>query len=357
MAKRDPNKTAKNKMLKKIKEELKGLLPKVLNETGIPSQGSLHGIYGGKFVEYMNTRTDVIRSPDEFISKYLNGLNEKTKESFSALRNRDRLKTCPYLREYLRKFLTLVYYRQSDALGRIRPDNDEQAVIWFGQEKQNYGIFITPRFNKNKQQWENDGSEIKFFPKLYWTIGHILHTGLVIPNRMEIFPFESVEQYLIFFLNTLVRASGSKYEYELAEYYCNYVRNSNNPENIPLLIPEYRYAGIEKRHKYRLDFTLVNPYTLQRFGFELSPWSTHGRLTGTAGMNQQQINELAKENFEREMRKHKDFFKKHNIFIRIYTDKDIEDIGNIFKQDIIPVLESENVFSPPDFDIMEDMLQ
>ena len=356
MAKRDPNKTAKNKMIAKMTEELEKLLPCVLDETGITSQGSLHGKYGGKFVDYMNTRIDVIRSPEEFITIYLKGLVEEANTSASARRNLDLLTQSSSLKEYLQIFLARVYYRQSDALGRIRPDNDEQAVIWFGQEKQNYGIFITPRFNQDKAQWENDGSEIKYFPKLYWTIGHILYTGLMIPNREERLSFGSAEEYLAFFLNVLVRASGSEYEYKLAELYRNYVLRSDNKEDVPLLIPEYRYAGIASKHKYRLDFTLINPYTLQRFGFELSPWSTHGKLSRTKKMTQSQINECAKSNFEKEMTKHKEFFRAHNVFTRIYTDEDLKDIENIFACDMIPILESRNTFTPTDFGIIDKLL-
>lgn len=356
MPQRDPNKTAKNKLITNLSQQLNKLLPEVLYETGISSIGSLHGIYGGKFVDYMNTRTDIIRSPEEFISKYMTGLMQKSKNSASAQRNLRLINKSPSLKKYLYLFLARVYYRQSEALGRIRPYNDENAVIWFGQENQNYGIFITPRFNQNKNQWENDGSEIKFFPKLYWTIGHVLHTGLKIPNQNSSINFTDVNQYLDFFLGVLVRASGSKYELDLAQFYCNYVRKSNRQEDIPLLIPEYRYDGIQKKHKYRLDFTLINPYNLQRFGFELSPWSTHGRLTGTNKLTQKEINQNAQENFENEMRKQKDFFRKHNIFIRIYTDSDLKNMNNIFTNDIIPLLESQDLFYSADYEIITNLL-
>lgn len=38
---------------------------------------------------------------------------------------------------------------------------------------------ITPRFKNGN--WENDVSEIRHFRQDYFTIGHILETGLVIP--------------------------------------------------------------------------------------------------------------------------------------------------------------------------------
>ena len=178
----------------------------------------------------------------------------------------------------------------------------------------------------------------------------------MIPGKDECITFSDVDQYLTFFLNVLVRAIGSKYEYDLARLYCDYVRRSDTPENVPLLIPEFRYGGLEKKHRYRLDFTLINPYNLQRFGFELSPWSTHGQMEKLKGLSQKEINDLAKENFEREMSKHKDFFRRHNISVLIYTDSDLENIDDIFNRDIVPLLESKDLFCPPDFDIISHML-
>ena len=55
-------------------------------------------------------------------------------------------------------------------------------------------------------------------------------------------------------------------------------------------------------------------------------------------MTQTQINECAKSNFEKEMTKHKEFFRAHNVFTRIYTDEDLKDIENIFACDMIPIL-------------------
>jgi len=118
----------------------------------------------------------------------------------------------------------------------------------------------------------------------YWTIGHVMETGLVIPGKDKIFEFADIEQYLLFFQDTLVRNSGSEYEYKIAGHYCDYVQKSADPEQVPLLIPEFRYAGLNKKHVYRLDFLTINPYTLDKVGFELSPWSTHGYLKKIGGL-------------------------------------------------------------------------
>lgn len=75
---------------------------------------------------------------------------------------------------------------------------------------------------------------------------------------------------------------------------------------------------------------VVNPDTLERIGFELSPWSTHGRLVGTKGMTQAQINAKAKSNREAEQEKCKAYFREHGIFVLVYTDEDLAKPERIF---------------------------
>lgn len=89
------------------------------------------------------------------------------------------------------------------------------------------------------------------------------------------------------------------------ELYCDFVRNAKKPEDVPLLIPEFRYGGQAAKHEYRLDFCVIDADSMDKIGFELSPWSTHGELTGIAGKTQKAVNAEALANFEREMKKHK----------------------------------------------------
>ena len=197
-----------------------------------------------------------------------------------------------------------------------------------------------PRFVNGN--WENDGSEVRKFVPDYFTIGHVLKTGLVVPFVDEIMTFHTVDDYLKFFKNTLVRNSGSSHEFAIANRYCAFVKEHNNPKVVPLLIPEFRYGGIEKKHIFRLDFTIINPYTMDKYGFELSPWSTHGELTGIKNKSQRQVNDEARENFEKEMKKHKDFYRKHGVYSFIYTDKDLGNIDSIFS-DITKFLNPEKM--------------
>lgn len=325
MSELDKAKTRKSKALTKM-------LPEVIEITGY-TEASFHAQLGGKNVELLNIKDTVIASEEEFVTlwmqgmmKYLDELGER-KESTNAYRLMQFLRNHDVVREYAFTFLERMYLRNYNALSKKRPKDDE-AVMWIGQENASYGILITSVFRGDN--WENDKSEIRHFGKPYWTIGHILETGLVIPYKEEVIKFNSVEEYLSFFKNVIVRNSGSIYEMGIAEKYCEFVLESENPELVPLLIPEFRYDGIQKQHKYRLDFTIIDPYTLQKYGFELSPWSTHGKLTGIRGKTQVQVNAEALANFEKEMTKHKDYFKRYEIFILIYTDSDLQNIDNVF---------------------------
>ncbi|WPU66655.1 hypothetical protein [Peredibacter starrii] len=352
--KRDPDKSARNRIIKDLKERLKALQPDVLRTTGIRSELSLNAIIGSKNDEYLDLKNDVINSDAEFINKWLSGLKKMSQlGDDAAIRLVSLLRANNFFKNYLMLYLKRSFLIHFDELSKKRPSLDK-SEIWIGQENANYGLFVTPRFKDGK--WENDKSEIRAFSYGYWTIGHVLSTGLVIPNKNKKIEFKDLDQLLIFFTETLVRNSGSQYEYDIADQYAEFVKNSDNPLNIPFMIPEFRYLGIEKKHKYRLDFMITNPYTLERVGIELSPWSTHGYLSKIGDLTQKEINEMALDNFEYEMTKHKNFFKRHGIFSLIYTDSDLKDCKKLFKEDIQPLLEVEQPVTQISFSIMEEFL-
>jgi len=355
MAKRDPNKTARNRIIATLKEKLRTLLPTVLAETGVKSEQQLNAKLGSKNDDFFDLKNDVIHSHDQFVSFWLEGLkNEALANPVGAFRwIWNNLKKYEHFREYTLLFLKRSYLLHFDELSKNRPFV-EDAEIWIGQDRANYGLLICPRFRNG--QWENDKSEIRAFRKPYWTIGHIMETGLVIPGAPRRVTFNNIEQYLVFFQDTLVRNSGSKYESEIAEFYCDYVRNSSDPELIPLLIPEFRYAGLHKKHVYRLDFLVIDPYTLDKVGFELSPWSTHGYLHKIGGLSQKQINQMAADNFEKEMKKHRAFFRQHDVFCLIFTDDLLKDTRALFRDEIMPNLQPERPEEQLSFQMMEEFL-
>jgi hypothetical protein len=357
MGRRNPEKVALTREVDSLTEQLRAMESDVLQETGIRSAQSLNGLYGGKYADYIDMRSAIIPSADHFVSLYLEGF-VRTAEAAAAdsahRQNLGLLRRSPRLKEYLYIFLTRTYLRNIDALSKLRP-KAEDAAVWIGQNNANYGLLVTPFFNEYAAQWANDGSEIRHFQPLYWSVGHILHTGLLVPGKNERIMFGTVEEYLNFFLNVLVRNSGSRYEYEIAQMYRDYVLGAANPSLVPLLIPEFRFEGLAAAHEYRLDFTVIDPVTLTKMGFELSPWSTHGYLSKIKGLSQAKINEMARDNFEREMRKHKEFFRRHGVHALIYTDTDLADLPRVF-DDIRRCLEPRARATQVRFSIIHDIL-
>ena len=337
-------KTALNKQVAAMTETLKLTQEHVRAALGEPTLLALHARIGGKNAEFIDVKNEVISSTEEWIALWISGflgVLEKRRPLYRGDPYYDlylAMKKDKIVEDYIITFQRRTYLRQYNSLSRVRPEVQD-AEIWIGQENASYGILVTPRFVQGR--WENDKSEIRKFPQVYWTIGHVLATGLVVPNDPDKMEFSSLRSYLTFFKNTLVRASGSKHERAVAERYVKYVLSHPEPSRVPLLIPEFRYGGIASQHKYRLDFTVIDPYSMDKIGFELSPSSSHVRLTGVKGKTQAQVNAEANANFEREMKKHKDYFRKHGVYALIYTDSDLADPDELFgeiQQYLVPKL-------------------
>jgi len=199
-------------------DDLRAMLPAVLSETGIDKESSLNAIIGGKSAHFIDLHHEVILSPDQYATLYMRGFREQisppdARFPNSHRRNFEMMKASKAAQEYFMLFLKRSYLRHFDELSKVRPHLTESEV-WIGQNKADYGLLVTPRFVKGA--WENDRSEIRHFPKLYWTIGHVLEAGLVVQSDPDRIKFGDVDQYLTFFKNTLVRASGSPYERAIA---------------------------------------------------------------------------------------------------------------------------------------------
>jgi hypothetical protein len=338
MAKRDPNKTARNRAIEQMKNELRVLLPLTLPETDRDNEMSLNAFIGSKAEKFLDLKNEVIKSPEEYVSKWLLGLTKclEDGEQGTILQLHDYLRDPhkQYFRKYCDLFLRRSFLNHYEELSKTRPRENE-SYYWFGLNNAQHGLFVTPRFNKINSEWENDKSEIRAFLETYWTIGHLLNTGLCYQGENRIYPFKDVEAYLNFFYDQ-VRLTNSQYQIEIADRYIDYVRNSTQQEKIPLLIPEIRFNSLKIKHEHRLDFLVINPYTMDKIGFELSPWSTHGNLTKKKKTGEEktmkELNSEALQNFEYEITRMRAFFKNHNIYTFIYSDSDLKNIDGIFDE-------------------------
>jgi hypothetical protein len=145
MAKRDPEKTARNRIIKELSSQLEQMLPEVLEETGLRSVGSLHGKIGGKNAFYIDLKNAVINSPEEYLSLWLKGLKETALDAGAEKMHRDLydfLNSHGSAKKYLRIFLHRTYLREYESLSKSRP-LIEEAELWVGQNNADYGLLGT----------------------------------------------------------------------------------------------------------------------------------------------------------------------------------------------------------------------
>lgn len=117
--------------------------------------------------------------------------------------------------------------------------------------------------------WKNGEYDTTSFD--YWTINHLQTSGIIMPDGQIRF-LSYTEFYQI------IRCySNSKFEKQLIDCYLHYVDSLSLPEQLatPLLIPEFRFGNRSIKHKYRLDFLIINLRKHTTRGFEISPGSTH----------------------------------------------------------------------------------
>jgi hypothetical protein len=231
-------------------------------------------------------------------------------------------------RKYILLFLERDYYRHLRKRRRNKPDTNFYS-IWFGDNTINWGLLIQPR--KAEDGWINKIPRIEKVPFNYWTIGHVISVGLVDPENNELIKFDNLEDLLNFIKGVLKRLSRSGYEKQIYDLYIEYILNSQAPLDEPFLIPEFRYAGLNKDHKYRIDFTVLNIHTNEKIGFEISPQSSHMSVTGIKNKTQKVVNEDISKHWEKEVAKRNDYFKEYGITTITFTDSHLTDMNKCFE--------------------------
>lgn len=288
---------------------------------------SLHGTIGGKnnqFADIINTQ---FSDPREFIATWLKGFIDYVGNyRYSPLRNL--LKDLEF-RNYTFTFLERNFYRNLVERTRYKPVQNLWS-IWFGSGNLTWGLIIAPSFRGSG--WTNDVSEIRRAPYMYWTIGHIMKTGLIDPESKTPIMFDSHKNLLTFYSSVLKRVSNSIYEKRFCELYLEYLENSEFPDNEPFLIPEFRYAGLEKKHEHRLDFTILNSHTKELIGIELSPNSTHMAISGIKNKLQKDVNAEISVKWDKEMKKRNDYFSQFDITTLTFSDENLKDVDKCFEE-------------------------
>lgn len=324
-----------NKIIKELTTKIESLRPSILKRAEAilgkeMTIHSLHGMIGGKNNEYADCVSTQYATPDEFISKWLEGFIETEGDDWwSGGHPLFHLLKDEYFEQYLMLFLERNFYRNYEERTREKPIESLWSC-WFGDRDIYWGLLISPV--KRSGQWKNDVSEIRKAEFSYWTIGHVMSTGLVDIENDELYEFDSIEELYKFIKNILKRLKRSQYEKELYDRYIDYLKSSENIMEEPFLIPELRWGGADKKHKYRLDFTILNPHNMKFVGFEISPQSSHMSVKGTKSGKQIEWNNDLKLQWGKEMRKRNDYFGDFGITTITFTDNELEDLDVCFEK-------------------------
>lgn len=195
-------------------------------------------------------------------------------------------------------------------------------VIYINDNDHLMALFKKPvfRISNRNLTWANgtfDKTSLDF-----WTIKHLLTTGIILRDGKHI----TFRDYTEFY--DLVTSTGKSY-YEVAflEYYFDYLSSLSDEERLltPLLIPEFRFDGPMKNHKYRLDYLIVNLRKNKTYGIELSPFHTHNDALHP------------EKQWHKENCKRNDYLQKYDIPILTFTEIDLRYIKRCFN-DIVPYL-------------------
>lgn len=294
---------------------------------------SLHGKIGGK----NNTYTDCVNGTfinfqdfyGAWLKEFINRCERDNVKLYEggSLSDLLTLFSDDDVKEYTELFLERNFIKNYFARVRNKPE-ESLWKIWFGNDVV-FGLFIAPRVCVDGSI-RIDRSEIRRASYNYWTIGHILYTGLYDPENNKFYQFSDVDEFLKFYDSILKRLSKSPYEKEVYSRYIDYLLQSKDILSEPFLIPEFRYEGLERQCKYRVDFTVLNPYTFNFVGFELSPSSTHMSVSGIKTKKQVEVNNELKGKWGKEMHKRNEYLQRYGLSLVTFTDSDLQDIEKCF---------------------------
>ena len=323
--------------IKQLDADLKDMLPNVLQRAtdlldyDVTVQ-SLHGKIGGKFNIYTNVMQDQFPDVHRFQNAWFEGLKKK----FELYRRYNTGASVYDIVELLKDELCLKYiliyiernfYKHYEERVRQKP-NEEHWELWFGSTLL-HGLLIAPA-KLPDGSWRVDHSEIRRAPYQYWTIGHIFSVGGIIDAKSNgVIPIRNLDEFGNYYTYMIQAQSKSLYEVEICKRYLDYLGHSNNLNDEPFLIPELRYAGKATQHLYRLDFTILNPHTMDYVGFELSPTSTHMHVSGKNQSVTAYNNQIAQQ-WEQEIAKRNDYFKTFGITTVTFTDSHLADLDSCF---------------------------
>lgn len=289
---------------------------------------SLRSTISGKFQQFADVRNATYYTYEVFRDAYSDGiLRYNDKVLLELLQDED-------FKEYFAVYLEHYFEKHRKVLSKIKPKN-EMYELWFGENNHCYGLMITPTFRdvswSEIEQWENDKSEIRKVGFRYWSVAHILKTGVIDKNTNELIRFDNIEMLIEFYYKNFYLTAQSEYEKEIMLRYFDVLRNNTNYNDIAFLIPELRFKK-DKLHKYRLDFTIASAEEPNRnIGFEISPNIGHAHKSDIDKKTIQEIKQDQIELWNKEMGKRNDFAEKFDLHIKTFVQNELRDIDSCFE--------------------------
>lgn len=274
---------------------------------------SLDAKIGSKDVEFANIKRLSFDTAEQFRNQWLLGLYESTNEELKSL-FRDK-----YIRNYILLLLERRFLKKRKMYEKIKLREYERE-IYLGENNCVFGVFIAP-INIDSE-WKSYYLKGLKTPYAYLTIGQILNEGILkgTINTKSFYEASlisvSTREDIIDIYNVFIEKASS-YERKFIEEYIKMLHHEEKWEEIPLLLPEVRFDGIDFKHKYRIDFMIINMISGKRIGIELSPYITHMQDRETWG---------------KEMSKRNEYLEKYNIATITFTDKQLGDIEKCFEQ-------------------------
>lgn len=304
---------------------------------------SFHAKIGNKNNTFADCVNNQFQSFDSFMKKWEEGLFEQYRKIINSNRTEESKNNIRFLvalfqnnevQKYIFLFLERNFYRNYKA--RIRKKPIQQLTeLYIGDNTNTFHLLITPVFRSprplEEKHWQNDISEIRRTNFTYWTVNHLMNSGFIYNNELK--KLDELKDVFIFY-KFWWKNSKSPYEKEFICKYTNFLANTTEYKNIPLLIPEFRYGGQEPKHIYRLDFLIINIVEEKIIGIELSP-NHH-----IEGKNASQTID----NWEYEIAKRNCFFDKYSITTITFTSSMLENIDNCWEK-VLPYLQPINEFS------------
>jgi len=323
-----------------------------------------HGDIGGKNRIFADTIQNTFPSPEQFFSEWLEGfLKHRKKEILEGKAAGSSKKIAGYLRDdkilyYIKIFLKRNFYKNYKARTRTKAP-EYMWSVYLGDNPNCWEINLSPVIEEDTIRV--DRSEMIRALYNFWTVGHLLSTGIIDHDKgkVRVRRFRDIEDYRNFMIDVFRKRSRSQYEKIFIDEYFDYLKTLNDQTlfDTPLLIPEYRYGDPKDIHSKRLDFVILNPYTMDFVGFELSPQSTHMSIKGKDKKTQKLLNEELKEQWLKEMSKRNQFCIDHGVEVLTFVDEHFPDMKQHFKDIVVPVLARRTQDVRPSEDVLRDVLE